>query len=731
MATVESLEALVIRRTLRVPDPGPSGSGKTNPSLARLTDTALLSEGFKASRSLLDRMRLMPVEQAREWSQIILGTVQKMVGSHAQHNSYFIDFPKNIPDTQAFWMKCFLKAVRAGALADGVKVAGATGSEFKGNLLSLPDYGTYPHTYVELLAVQDELVASAKDQLKLLQLGQSVLEEAADIFQSLGASVIPLAEEDLRDLQRLARELPEVDPWKIPVRENWATISAERIKAGYPSPPASTVTDILRVACVLSDGDVSLQETTRFVSFPRARRRLLMESLDVVAASEGKLGDVAQYAEQWKRLGERIKPHEYPALVNAQRVFATARREEKHPSFTGKVEVAFKTGAPEQAASILRAAPGMLFRNLDRMLRVDVPVAERDSIIRSAQEVAPQVSGRVLLSVREHLQNRTADQSSRIFANRKGTAFVIPKSLPPLDTSAVSDMLSVIDTEVSSRLPKIENLVVDPAILDVALPLSGKAVSPGIGVLPRGSISEPLDTEWVRVFAHWQQAAIRTDYDLSASFLHPDFWSAGHVSWTNLSTGYAEYSGDIVDAPAPQGATEFINFRIRDVPHPYIVPQLLIYSGEQFDEAAEAFFGYMQRDEAQDGRPFEARTVRMKSDLRGSGRISLPFILMRGTDDTWRIKWTHLYLKGNPSFNIVEGDSARLTTSMLIRSIVEREYITVRYLIQLMERNGAQVGYAVPDDGSSFVYIGIQAPEKMPDGSGHITPANLGEIIPE
>lgn len=54
----------------------------------------------------------------------------------------------------------------------------------------------------------------------------------------------------------------------------------------------------------------------------------------------------------------------------------------------------------------------------------------------------------------------------------------------------------------------------------------------------------------------------------------------------------------------------------------------------------------MVRDGEQKGRPYEPRTVRMKSELRGVGRVALPLVFRRGEDGRWRAKWLHLYLKG-------------------------------------------------------------------------------------
>jgi len=134
----------------------------------------------------------------------------------------------------------------------------------------------------------------------------------------------------------------------------------------------------------------------------------------------------------------------------------------------------------------------MLFRSLDRLLR-GASLAERDSVLDIAAQVAPSVSGRVLLSVREHFQNRGADTGAglpRIFANRKGRAWVTPETRTGIDPGVRRDVLAMLDEAVAARIGEGGRLIVDPAMLGVALPLSGKPAAPGLGVMPRGSVSD-------------------------------------------------------------------------------------------------------------------------------------------------------------------------------------------------------------------------------------------------
>ncbi|MFF4778781.1 hypothetical protein ACFY05_38745 [Microtetraspora fusca] len=705
---MDTLENLVITGRLRVPIDAPvdstPGWGEV---AARQLDAALLSVGFTCSAALLERLSRLPGGTVVDLGVRVLAGVRRLVGDHVQHNAYFVDFPANVPDTLEFWAGLLREA-----LLDPVAAARVQPSTL--DLLTLPGYGRYPHAYADLLAAHAELIPLAGDRVTVLELGGSLESEARDLYFSLAGAETPLAAEDLAALRALAAFCAD-QPERVPVRENRAVINEVRLAAGQPL-LVDTVTDVLRLACGCSGGDVTLATPTRFRSFRRAERRALLRALDAVA-TPAKLGDVSRHREQWKRLGERLHPHEYPQFPRAAGVFEVARGVREAAGFDSRVEAALSAGRTADAVELLEKAPGALLRRLDHLLRTGGRSAP--AVLDAAERAAAGASGRVLLSLREHLQNRLAPAAGRLFANRYGRAWAAPDSRPPLEEDIVSRALTVLDEEIARRLPDPGELIVDPGVLDVALPLSGKAVSPGLGMLPRGSLSR-VDGELLRFFVHWRQAGRRTDYDLSALMLDASYDNPTHISWTNYANGFATYSGDLTDAPAPHGASEFIDIRLADATQPIIIPQVNIYAGEQFHEAAEAFFGYMTRDAEQKGRPFEPRTVRMKSDLRGSGRVALPLVFLRGDDGDWRVKWLHLYLKGHPGFNQVEGN--RVTASLLVRSIVERDYLRVRYLADLLRKKASSAGHAT--------YIGLEAPEGLPAGSRAYTPATLHELIP-
>ncbi|MFJ6050273.1 hypothetical protein [Streptomyces sp. NPDC092307] len=721
---VHRLDPLILRHTLRIPHPtGPVGEGAV---AARQFDAALMSVGFKLSAQLLEHLSGLSEGAVVDAAVGTLDTVREMVGDHVQHNAYFIDFPADVPDTFDFWMECI-----AGALADDSTRESTLEQLGTGvvNLLTLPSYGNYRHTYAEMLTHHDELIAAAGDRMTVLHLGGAVDDELTSLYLALAGSTTPLGEDGLRDLKVLAGHCADgPQPEQIPVRENRAVVNEARMKAGSGL-LLDTVTDVLRLGCALAGGDVALQEPTRLRGISRATRRALLAGLDaVVGAAPAKLADVHAHREMWKRLGERLHPHEYPQWPHAADVFAVARGEKTARTFDSRVEELHAQLDTTGAAELLKAAPGKLFRSLDRLLRSAFTQDERDAVAAAAEQVVPDVSGRVLLSVRQHLHNRAeATGEQRVFVNRSGRAWVTEDTRPPVYAPECKRMISAIDAELRRRVPAADHLLIDPDVLDVALPLSGKATTSGLGVLPRGSVT-PVDGELLRFFVYWKQTERSTDYDLSAALLAPDYSTISWLSYTNLLDIGGKHSGDITNAP--DGASEFIDLRLDAVRGTCIVPQVNIFSGEGFEEVEESFFGFMLRGAEQQGRPFEPRTVRMKSDLRGPGRIALPLAFLRGDDGRWRAKWLHLYLTGSPSYNTVEGN--QVTVAALMRAIVEREQLTVRHLVELMTGSSTTVtvwdGRTVP--AGPVTYIGLERPEKLHPRSRIVTPENLRDLIP-
>lgn len=722
----------IIKRTLRVPILAQlPGDGQ---AITRQLDAVLMGVGFKLSRELFEHFSHQDPSVIIAVGRAALYAVRELVGDHVQHNVYFLDFPYNVPDTADFWWTEFFRLFLTGQTR----------------------YGTYQHTYEEMLAAHDEFLASAKDRVTILHLGKALAEETLALYHQLAGSPVPLSDTDRGLLEELAVCCQaDPQPESIPMRETKALINLVRIRNSRPL-LVDTPTDILRLACALSDGDVTLQEKTKFRSFSRWLRQDLLQALDVLLnRSPEKLADIHRYRERWKRLGERLHPHEYPGWRYAQDAFAVARGEKHVSSFEAQVEIALRDGDIPAALSLLRTRPGLLVRSADRLLRAvrrsdyqkitaaievarttneEVTIRPDSVALHDAlQAVIGKVSGRVLLSLREHLLNRDESGQMRVFANRKGRAWVTPDTREPLLAfDSVASLIGMLDEELLRRLPSVGHLVADPAALGVAIPLSERHKGSGFGIMPRGSIMD-VEEGILRFFVYWKQKAQRTDYDLSALLLDERFQPLMQLSYTNLRTMGGAHSGDLTSAP--NGASEFIDLDLSRIPKfcAYIIPQVNIYAGEDFEKVESCFFGFMSRTEEQGGKPFEAATVRVKSDLRGAGRVALPLAFIRDSGG-WHAKWLHLYLKGHANFNQVEGN--HLTTAVLARSIIDHHYLTVEYLVGLM-RHKAQSYTGVPAgwdlNSPSFLVregtVGnrftLVPRDRIADPASHLEPAPL------
>ena len=714
---------LIVTRTLRVPLPrvDPSANVAHGDDYARQLDVALMDAGFKADRAILRQVRLMDDSTRKAFGSALTKAVLASAGGLVRHNVYFRSFPKNVPDTLVFW-------------ADLMAQSGVVLPFNKVNLLSLKGYGKYNHTYEEMLEAHGEKLEVSGNSLRVLTVGATLDEEGLSLYRMLAGSKVPLSEGDMAHLKNLADRYVGTagSDVEMPVREIRAVVNAIRATKGL-SIDVGSPTDVLRLAIALSGGDVSMVTPTKIKSFPKRVRRILMAGLEGVSGSNESVAMALQYPEQWKRLGEKIHPHEFRGYDKAKAVFATARGQGDVVSYASRVEAAFaglknvraKWRGEEGLLTVLSQNPGTLFRNLDRALTAGVRV---ESLIPVLQRVVDKVSGRVLISVHEHLINRLSGTEARMFRNKAGKAWVCDETRDVLTAQEVAPILSLLETEVSRRLPVIPNLVVEAAARGVALPLSEKNKGDGFGVLPRGS-RIPVTNDIVRFFCYWKEKAHRTDYDLSVLLLDKDFRTLEHCSWTSLRAKAMVHSGDITSAP--NGASEFIDVDLRAVDSKvaYIVPQVNVFAGESYEEAAESFFGFMERVggetiEKTRGLPFEPSTVRAKSEMRGKGKISLPMMFSRDADapSGWSGVWCHVYLNGMMSCNMAEKNGRQ--TGMMMRGAAFRTFFTVGRLADML------LAKSVKDETVGATYIGLQVPSDLKLAKSY-TPVNFIELIPE
>ena len=462
-------------------------------------------------------------------------------------------------------------------------------------------------------------------RLKVINLGGSLEAELRELFSSLAGSPVPLNPEDRALLGALFAAGHVMDV-AVRIRENKAILNALRLARDQPI-EIDTVVDVLRLACAFSDGDVTLATNTKFKSMSRRFRRRLVEELDrLIAADARKLDDASNHKERIKRLAEKLHPREYPHCVHAAQLFDYSGGKLRVETFNRRAHISLvvgkQTGDFRPVVEVLSARPGTLLKHVDFILRAG-DAASAEEMFRQLKAGIERISGRNLLNLDQHLANRGAAQDGRIFMNRLGTGHATPVGLPPLPVERVVAIRALLRDELLRRIPARDILVVDRQSLEgLAIPLSEKSKSDGFAVLPRGS-TFPVAPEAggsLRFFIYWKQRKYRTDYDLSCACYDAGFNLVSQVSWTNLRSGEERnlvivHSGDFTDATT--GATEFIDIELArlDPRIRYLLPTINYYAGENFEDAEEAFFGFMVRPARNRGLPFDARTVMTKFAL--------------------------------------------------------------------------------------------------------------------
>ena len=348
--------------------------------------------GYTFSREVFDVLRTYSVNELSDFYFELKATLIKLKGANVVYMPMYADFPKGVMD--AHFSELYINAM-VHYWSDGI---------------------LYPKNHRK--HVNDRLPLFDETKVKVLQLGSEA--DVRQIFDNICTSRTSISRTDREDIAYLFETENMKLPDDIPHKENAAYISALYLQK-KPLANVSelrkyvkTATDVLRLVTAMSDGDVSLAENTRYRSFSRRQRRMIMELLSGCPNIEE---DMLRYKERWIRIGERIHPSEFDcsrytlAYDRAINAFDKLRNNRKIETFAGKVEFDLAYGEYESALAELVKRPGELARRLDQLLRETY----KEPVIRSFASVAEKVSTPVLLQVREHFLHRAEQADVRVF----------------------------------------------------------------------------------------------------------------------------------------------------------------------------------------------------------------------------------------------------------------------------------------------------------------------------
>jgi hypothetical protein len=517
--------------------------------------------------------------------------------------------------------------------------------------------------------------------LTLLDVGRDLDASALRVYADLLARTTPLNRQDREDLVTLVRHCGvERVPAHIPVRETMALIFGTWLEFDVARPHLMTATDVLRVLFVALGGEADLVRLPKpLPNIPRPVRRFVLqtlESLDQDQLAE----DVRRHARHWKRLGEKLHPYEFQARYpNTALAFAAIRRTRVDEDFTAgaaatvtrervrlktlrtKLEEALAADDVELALELAQRRPGELVRRLDHLLRLGAPVAE------PLAQAAPHVAAPVLLTAMASIRARTRPLPKRVFFPRGEVtkAWATDDTRPPLDAATVDAVVHTLQAELIARAARqepLDEVLIDEGTQDLTVPFRERHSARALRTLARGSRIPLPASDTLRLFLHWTEPThTRVDLDLSVLLFDPAWRMLGLCDYTALrfaGTG-AIHSGDLTSAPAPLGASEFVDL---DVPHlraagvRHLVTVVFSYNDVPFDAMTDAFAGFMSA-RTQAGEIFDPRTVEQRFDLQGNARIAIPAVLDL---DRQELLWADVNLPPTLRFHSAAGYRATL-----------------------------------------------------------------------
>ena len=581
--------------------------------------------GYTFSREVFDVLRTYSVNELTEFYLELKAALMKLKGANVVYMPMYADFPKGVMD--AHFSELYINAM-VHYWSDGI---------------------LYPKNHRK--RVNDRLPLFDETKVKVLQLGSEA--DVRQIFDNICTSRTSISRTDREDIAYLFETENMKLPDNIPHKENAAYISALYLQKNPLARVSGlrkyikTATDVLRLVTAMSDGDVSLAENTRYKSFTRRQRRMIMELLSGCPNIEG---DMLRYKERWIRIGERIHPSEfdcsrytleYDRAINA---FDKLRNNRKIETFAGKVEFDLAYGEYESALAELVKRPGELARRLDQLLRV----AHKESVIRSFASVAEKVSTPVLLQVREHFLHRAEQADVRVFFPKGSLAKCHSErnNLPDIDEKYCQEVIRICENalvKIYGQREPMGKVYLSEDYRNYVVPFSQRSASKAMKTIVRGS-RLPMDsqTNAVRAFIWWTNMDKcdlesyddgRVDIDLSAAIFDENWNYMEHVSYTNLKSAKykACHSGDIVNGGPVDGdgVSEFLDVDVDSVVRcgaRYVVYQVYSFTCQTYADMPHAMFGWMERADVDSGEIYEPKMVEQKLDLTAGSMVCIPVI---------------------------------------------------------------------------------------------------------
>lgn len=602
------------------------------------SDEPIEHGGDVVAVELLDRGYLTNPAELRGLSepdmQAILAAARKISGADRTYTPVYPGFPAQVRDLSTL-----------GLIIDQIVYYLSVAFDPEGK--ELDRYATVDRS-VHIrpsLPVADLLVSSkpirVADANGLFELAKNLIGRPVALSpddREFVTAVLVYAANHQRD--RVGEEALDVLLSGVRNRENWQTViealaggegvSTESVAAAALR-SAEGVDDLLRAVlslytAPLRDRDAehvraqrSLADTAyRAVgvrSVPKPIRQLLVRRLGEL--SQGYRADtLATRRNLWRRVMRYVHPFEFVTSDAERRALDIVHSNIEYRTFASLVEAAFEAGDLKAAVDLLAQRPGQLVARIVHLAALGGDLAYlRDAVA----EHGVQARATQLVAAYNGL---AATAAGRATVQRvTGRSNFVREQRDDVPAAAAVALQQSVREALVGRVRGLGEQLVSPDLV------IGTADTAAISTINRDASSTDRSIERgekftisgeqgvLRLFVHWFNGPGRVDVDLGALLLDTDFRQVTTVDYRSYqgNRGFATYSGDMTDAPPPDGAVEFIDVDLAEAvrAHPqarYVAMTVNSYTGQHLSKV-DHLAGAMLRSNGDAGKQFDPRTV--------------------------------------------------------------------------------------------------------------------------
>ena len=340
-------------------------------------------------------------------------------------------------------------------------------------------------------------------------------------------------------------------------------------------------------------------------------------------------------------------------------------------TFASRIATAIENQDFDKIVSLCSKNSGYLLRNLATVSN-GVSKKHESKFVDFVRESLDKANPDVLFSI----LGINVDAKYRVI-DVKGDTIVTDANYPRV----IKDIQGDITRLIQSKYGFNGKVVVDKDIKNMGVPFLSKNSD-----LVRGTRIKFDDKEFLYFFMHWVQKTDRTDLDHSYISFDSN-WNSETVYFGYQANSYLTHGGDITNAPAPNGATEYGKIRLKDIPKSvkYIAPVVNVYTGAAFSENAIAYAGFMFSDSSN----FDIKRDHVRYDLSQPAKSNIPFIVDVVNREIVIIDYNNRTPHG------ITAHSEIGNLKKIISATNDKNFITVGMLAKMLSGDGDSVDLTI------------------------------------